>query len=66
MLYPSEHEMVHGFVGGLSLPLCLALDHLIAIESSFSKEVDHARTIERAYIETYRGRGVRPCHQYSY
>jgi len=58
MLYPSAHNMVHGFIRGLSLPLHLVLEHLIAAGSLLCQVVDHMRATERACIE-------RLCHQYT-
>lgn len=53
------------FIRGLTLPLHLTSEHLIAFGSSFSQVVDHVRTKEKESVETYRGGDNRPCHQLS-
>lgn len=64
MLYSSEHEMMHGFIRGLALPLYLALEYLIVSGAFLSLVVNHVRTY-RAYIEIYGRGGKRPYLQYS-
>lgn len=56
----SKHDLVYGFDRGLNLPLHLASENPIEVESSFSQVVHHARTIERECIKTYKGSGKRP------
>lgn len=47
------------------MPLCLALKHLIAVESSFSQVVDYARAIKRACTKTYGDGSKSPGHPYN-
>lgn len=56
------HEMMHGYIKELTLPLYLASEHLIKVGYSFSQVVNHARSTERAYVETYSGGIKRPFH----
>lgn len=58
--------MVQRFIRGLTLPLWLASEHLIASEYTFLQVVDHARSIEWACLETYAGGGKRPHNQYNF
>lgn len=51
-----------GFIEGLDLPLNLVLENLIYTEYFFSRVVDRAIPIKRAYIHTYRDGGKSPCH----
>lgn len=48
-----------------TLELCLASENLIEVGSTLLQDVDHARTIEDACVETYRVGGKRPHHPYN-
>lgn len=51
MLYPSEPEIVQGFIRGLAFLLYLALKNLVATSFSFSQVVDHTRVTKKSLIE---------------
>lgn len=50
ILYHLEHDVVHGFIRGITLPLCFALGHLVTAGYSFSGDIDYVRTIMRALL----------------
>lgn len=54
--------MLHGFIKGLSLPIYLALKHLIEDEFSFSQVVDLSRATKRESIGTYDSGYKRPSN----
>lgn len=65
MLYPLDHDLVHGFIRGITFPLSLALENLIEARSSFFQGVGYARTTKRACIETYGDDSKKLHHQYN-
>lgn len=65
MLFTVELELACEFIKGLTLQLHLEIEYLIAIGSFFPQIVNHTRTINRAYIETYGGGDKRLSHRYN-
>lgn len=65
VLYPSEHDMVCGFIRRLVLPLCLVSEYFIVDGSSFSHFNYYMRDTKKICIQTYGVGGKRTYHQYS-
>ncbi|XP_055820360.1 uncharacterized protein LOC129889189 [Solanum dulcamara] len=54
-----DMNMSREFIRGLSLPLCLASEHLILVGSNFPQIVSHVREVKHACFEAYKGYGNR-------
>lgn len=57
--------MVQRFIRGLCLPPYLSLEYLIVTRTTFFQFIDHARNIDYACLQTYKGGSKSPHHQYS-